>query len=311
MTDENTARGKSSLTAYVVLTIVLAILRWLPRDLSRRLGILLARAVLRLVPRWRGYAETSLQIAFPGMTRREREKVLQGAVRNWGRQLAEFARFPRYNRANIESVIEYDGLEHYRQAIERGKGVLFLTAHLGGWELSCFAHAVNGYPLAFLNRPLDDWRINRLLLGYRALAGNFPIDRRNAARAVLEQLKKGGAVGILFDQNVLEDDASVFADFFGVPASTTSGLARFALKTDAAVVPGFAVWDGRKQKYRLEFEPAVELCRTGNHESDVAENTARFNQVVEKFVRRYPDQWLWVHRRWRTRPPGDPPLYES
>jgi KDO2-lipid IV(A) lauroyltransferase len=135
------------------------------------------------------------------------------------------------------------------------------------------------------------------------------VDRANSARPVLECLRQGGTVGILIDQNTLPEDGIVFADFFGLPAATTTGLARFALRTGAAVLPGFVLWDEKLGKYRLRFDPPLDLVRTGNTELDVAAATARFNQVLEGYIRRYPDQWLWVHRRWRTRPPGEPPLY--
>lgn len=294
---------------FAIVVTVLVVLRWLPHGLARSLGAMLAGLFFRLAPGWQRYAATNLRLAFPGLTTAERAQILQRAVRHWGWQLAEFARFPRYTKENISKVIEYDGLENYQQAVARGNGVLYLTAHLGAWELSSFAHSANGYPLTYLNRPIDNPYIDRLVNRYRQLHGNRPIDRHTAARAVLEQLKHGGTVGILLDQNVHEGDANVFADFFGIPASTSAGLARFALKTGAAVVPGFALWDEQKGKYRLRFEPAVELVRTGDDARDVQENTELFNKVIERFVRRYPGQWLWVHRRWGTRPPGEPSLY--
>jgi KDO2-lipid IV(A) lauroyltransferase len=113
---------------------------------------------------------------------------------------------------------------------------------------------------------------------------------------------------VLADQNT-DIEESVFVNFFGIPASTTSGLARIALRTDAAVVPGFLSWDEKRRRYRLRFEPAVELARTDNEEFDVVENTAQFTRVIEEFIRAHPDQWLWVHKRWKTRPPGEKPIY--
>ncbi|MBI2122868.1 MAG: lysophospholipid acyltransferase family protein, partial [Armatimonadetes bacterium] len=204
-------------------------------------------------------------------------------------------RFPRYTSHNIGDSILCDGLENYQQAAARGKGVLYLTAHVGAWELSSFAHSLHGYPLAYLNRPLDNPQLDALVNRYRSLGGNRAIDRRNAARAILEHLKESGAVGILMDQNVLEGDGNVFVDFFGVPASTTAGPARIALRTEAAVVPGFVLWDAGLGKYRLRFEPALELVRTGDAERDVVENTARFTRVIEETIRRHPEQWLWIH----------------
>jgi len=121
-------------------------------------------------------------------------------------------------------------------------------------------------------------------------------------------MKAGETVGILMDTNMTPPQG-IFVDFFGIPACTASGLARIALRTDAAVVPGFTIWDTTLQKYRLRFDPALELVRTGDLEADIAANTQMFTKVIEDYVRKYPDQWLWVHRRWKTRPEGEPPLY--
>jgi len=294
---------------YAVLVVALALLRWAPRRLARAAGAALAWLFYTLHRRWRQVADFNLRLAFPQMSEAERARLLKRAYRHWGWLLAEFARFPRHTARSIEDVIVYDGLENYQAAAARGRGVLYLTAHVGAWELSSFFHSLHGYPLAYLNRPLDNPRVDALVNRYRSLGGNHPINRRNAARTIFEVLRGGGAVGILMDQNTLEGDGNVFVDFFGLPASTTAGLARIALQTGAAVVPGFVLWDEALGRYRLRFDPAVELTRTDDAERDVVENTARFNKIIEETVRRYPDQWLWIHRRWATRPPGAPPLY--
>ena len=294
---------------YAGVAVLFAGWRWLPRRLARAAGAALGWLFYWLHRRWRQVAMINLRLAFPELSDAKRQRILQGAFRQWGWLLAEFARFPRYNARSIEEVIVYDGLENYQQAAARGKGVLCLTAHLGAWELSSFSHSLHGYPMAYLNRPLDNPWVDALVNRYRCLGGNRAIDRRAAARAMFEHLSAGGAVGILMDQNVLEGDGNVFVDFFGVPASTTAGLARIALRTEAAVVPGFVLWDQKKGKYRLRFDPPLELGRSGDPDRDIVENTARFTKVIEDYVRRYPEQWLWIHRRWSTRPPGQPPLY--
>lgn len=291
------------------MVLLFAALRWLPRSLARVLGAGVARLAAALNPQWRRVGLRNLSLAFPERTEMERERLLASAFRHWGWLLAEFARFPRHDARSIEQVIVYDGLENYLEAAARGRGIIYLTAHVGAWELSSFAHSLHGYPLAYVNRPLDNPLVDRLVNRYRCLAGNRAIDRRNAARAILAELKQGHAVGILSDQNVLEGDGNVFVDFFGVPASTTAGPARLALRTGAAVVPVFVLWDEKRRKYRLRFDPALELIRTGDDERDVRENTARFQRVIESVIRRFPDQWLWIHRRWSTRPPSQPPLY--
>jgi len=231
-------------------------------------------------------------------------------VRQIGWMAGEFSQFPKYTRAGIEEIVVVEGFENFDAARRRGKGVLFLTGHMSAWELAPFAQALYGYPLHFLVRPIANRRVDALINGYRCRSGNQPIEKNRAARAILKILADGGTVGVLADHNT-DIEESVFVDFFGVSASTTSGLARIALRTDAAVVPGFLFWDQVRRKYCLQFQPIAELARTGNEEADVVENTARFTRVIEDFVRAHPDQWLWVHRRWKTRPPGAEPLYSS
>jgi len=221
---------------------------------------------------------------------------------------AEFARLPKYSAKNIEDVVVLDGNENFLAGHRQGKGVLYLTGHIGAWELSSFAHAVYGYPLHYMARPLDNRRLDALVNRYRCLSGNRPIFKNESARAVLKVLKDAGTVGILADQNTLPIEG-VFVDFFGAPACTSTGIARVALHTGAAVVPGYAVWDEQLKRYRLRFEPAVELTRTGDTERDVLENTQKFAKVIEEIIRKYPDQWVWIHGRWNTRPPGEPPFY--
>jgi KDO2-lipid IV(A) lauroyltransferase len=250
----------------------------------------------------------NLELAFPEKNKSERRKILRAAFTSIGRQLAEVSLFPRYTRENVGQVIVYDGFENYERAHSRGKGVLYLTAHLGAWELSAFAHSLQGHPLRIVMRGLDNPYLDALVQRYRTMHGNSVIDKDNFVRGLLAAMKEGETVGILMDTNMTPPQG-VFVDFFRIPACTASGLARIALRTDAAVVPGFTVWDPVLRKYRLRFEPALQLIRTQDEEDDVVANTARFTKIIEDYVRRYPDQWLWVHRRWKTRPPGEPSLY--
>jgi KDO2-lipid IV(A) lauroyltransferase len=250
----------------------------------------------------------NLRLAFPDWTDVQRRRVIRGMVRQVGWMAGEFSQFPKYTRESIERVVVVDGFENFDVARRRGKGVLFLTGHMSAWELAPFAQALYGYPLHFLVRPVANQRVDKLINRYRCRSGNQPIEKNRSARAILKVLGDGGTVGVLADHNT-DIEESVFVNFFGTAASTTSGLARIALRTDAAVVPGFLSWDDARRKYRLRFEPTVELVRTANEESDVVENTARFTRVIEDFIRAHPDQWLWVHKRWKTRPPGEKPIY--
>ncbi len=280
----------------------------LPRPLARATAIALSLAIYLLYGRLRGVGMRNLERAFPQMTRRERRRILRGEYVSLGRQLAEVCLFPRYTRENVGRVVIYDGFENYERAFARGKGVLFLTAHLGAWELSAFAHSLQGHPLSIVMRSLDNPRVDRLIQSYRTMHGNRTVDKDDFVRGLLAAMRNGEVVGILMDTNMTPPQG-VFVDFFGIPAYTASGLARIALRTDAAVVPTFTVWDATLRKYRLRFDPAVELIRTGDNENEIVANTARFTEIIEDYVRRYPDQWLWVHRRWKTRPEGEPAMY--
>jgi KDO2-lipid IV(A) lauroyltransferase len=293
---------------YAAAWLGLKALGLLPRPVARRVGAGFAAVAYRLRRPLRRAAETNLQIAFPEISEKKRDEVIRRMVQQVGWMAAEFSQLPKYARENIENIVVIDGFENFDAARRRGKGVLFLTGHMSAWELSSFAHALYGYPLHFLVRPVSNRRIDALVNHYRCLSGNRPIDKNKSARAILKVLGEAGTVGILMDHNTSLDEG-VFVNFFGVPASTSSGLARLALRTGAAVVPGFLWWDASRRKYRLRFEPAVELSRSDDEEADVHENTQRFTRVIEDFVRAHPDQWLWVHKRWKTRPPGDPPMY--
>jgi len=295
--------------AYAVVSTVVKLAGALPRSLARALAEGLARMLFALTPKLRKTAEFNLKLAFRQWTDAQREATIRGMVRSLGWMAAEFARMPRYTRKNIEEIIVLDGHENFLEGQRRGKGVLFLTAHMRAWELSSYAHAVYGYPLHYMARPLDNARLDGLVNSYRGLSGNAPIFKNDSARLMLRILKESGTVGILADQNTMREEG-VFVDFFGVPACTTTGIARVALHTGAAVVPGYAVWDESLKKYRLRFEPPLALVRTGDAERDIVENTRRFAKVTEEIIRKYPEQWVWVHARWKTRPQGEPPLYD-
>ena len=280
----------------------------LPRPLARAKGIVLGLIVYLLFGRLRRVGMRNLALAFPAMNRRERRRILRRTYISLGRQLAEVCLFPGYTRENVSEIVVYEGFENFERAYARRKGVLFLTAHLGAWELSAFAHSLQGHPLAIVMRSLDNARVDRLIQSYRTMHGNRTVDKDDFGRGLLAAMRNGETVGILMDTNMTPPQG-VFVDFFGIPACTASGLARIALRTDAAVVPGFTVWDSKLRKYILRFDAAIELVRTGDDQADVVANTAKFTKIIEDYIRRYPDQWLWVHRRWKTRPEGQPPLY--
>ena len=280
----------------------------LPRPLARAAGICVAWTVYLLHGRLRRVGMKNLQLAFPEKSQRERKRILRGVFTSLGRQAGEVCLFPRYTQANVNQVVVYDGFENFERAYAQGKGVLFLTAHLGGWELSAFAHSLQGHPLQVVMRPLDNVYLDAMTRRYRTMHGNSMVDKDDFVRGLLSAMKAGETVGILMDTNMTPPQG-VFVDFFGIPACTASGLARIALRTDAAVVPGFTIWDPVLRKYRLRFDPPVKLARTGDDDADAIANTQQFTKVIEDYVTKYPDQWLWVHRRWKTRPEGQPSIY--
>jgi len=294
---------------YAAVWMIVKGLGILPRRMARSLGAAIMRFIYLLLPRLQKTAQTNLRLAFPDWSEARRKAVIRGMLRNLGWMAAEFARLPKYTTQNIEQIVVLDGHENFLEGQRRGKGVLYLTGHIGAWELSSFAHALYGFPLHYMARPIENRRIDAFVNAYRCLSGNRPIFKNESARVTLKVLKEAGTIGILADQNTMPSEA-VFVDFFGKAASTTTGIARLALHTDAAVVPGYAVWDESLGKYRLRFEPPLELVRTGDSERDILESTQKFTKVLEDVVRKYPDQWVWVHGRWNTRPSGEPPVYD-
>ncbi len=293
---------------YAPVRAALAVMGRLPRPWARGLGIGIAGAFYLVHRRLVRVGRRNLQLAFPELDERERRRILRRLYRHLGRQMAEFCLLPRLTPDNLDQVMATVGREHYLAAAAQGRGVLILTAHLGAWELSSYGHSVAGYPMKFVIRPLDNRRLNRLVNAYRGRHGNQPIGKGEFARGLLQAMAANQTVGILLDQNS-SPPQGLFVPYFGVAACTAAGPAKIALKTGAAVVPGFTVWEAEQRRYVLYFEPAIELSRSGDEDADVAENTARFTAVIERWVRRYPDQWLWVHRRWKTRPAGEAPLY--
>jgi KDO2-lipid IV(A) lauroyltransferase len=296
------------LLEYAPVWLLIKLIGSLPRPLAHRAGMAIAGIFYGAYPRLRRVGLRNLELAFPGMPLDQRQQLLRAEYDNLGRLLAEFCLFPRYTRENVSSFVVYEGLSHYQEARERGRGVLLLTAHLGGWELGSFVHSLNGYPLRIVVRALDNPYLDRLVERYRTLHGNAAFGKQEFARGLLAAMRAGETVGVLMDTNMTPPQG-VFVPFFGVAACTASGLARVALHTDAAVVPAFTIWDNARNRYVIHFEPALKLAETGDDDADTQANTARCTAVIEDFIRRHPDQWLWVHRRWKTRPPGEPPLY--
>ena len=293
---------------YWPVALIVRVIGILPRPLAHGAGILIGRLVYHLHGRLRRVGARNLELALPEKSPAERRRILRGVYVSLGRLLGEACLFPSYTRGNASDIAVYQGFENFEAAEKRGKGVLLLTAHLGGWEIGSFFHSLMGHAMQIVVRPLDNPYVDALVTRYRGLHGNTMIAKQEFARGLIGAMHRNETVGILMDTNMTPPQG-LFVDFFGVPACTASGLARIAQHTDATVVPAFTIWDEVLRKYRVEFDRPVELVRTGDDEADAVANTARFTKAIERYVRRYPDQWLWVHRRWKTRPAGEAPLY--
>jgi Kdo2-lipid IVA lauroyltransferase/acyltransferase len=304
-TRENSLRKNME---YWLVLFVARTLGVMPRRLARLVAGLLSSAVYHLLGRLRRVGECNLQLALPNLTHQERTRILQGVYRHLGWQLVEFCRMSRYTPENTRDWIRTEGLEHYRAAKARGKGVLIVTGHLGAWELSSFYHSLMGHPMGMVIRRLDNRRLDDYVNRIRCLHGNRVLHKDDFARGLLTAMRAGETVGILMDTN-MRPPQGVFVDFFGRQACTASGLARVALKTGAAVLPGFMLWEPAEGKYVLHFGPELVFNCTDDPESNAQAATQQCAAATEAWIRRYPDQWLWIHRRWKTRPPGEPGLY--
>ena len=293
---------------YWLVLAVAHTLGWLPRRLARLLVRILTWSCYLGLGRLRRVGQRNLELALPQLSSQAREKILRHVFRNLGWQLVEFCRLPRYTAENTRDWIHTEGLEHYLAAQAKGRGVLVLTGHLGAWELSSFYHSLMGHPMGMVIRRLDNRLLDEYVNGIRCMHGNKVLHKDDFARGLLHAMRAGETVGILMDTNMTPPQG-VFVRFFGITACTASGLARVALKTGASVLPGFLLWEPAARKYVLHFGPEIEFTKSGDHEDDILAATQKCNDVLESWIRQYPDQWLWIHRRWKTRPPGEPGVY--
>lgn len=287
---------------YAIAVALLELLRSLPLKTSYRLGYGVARLLDLALPKLRKVAACNLAMAAPELSLAETRRITDGVFRSVGRMLVALARVPLINRNNVGEWISYQGLDNYQAAKKKGRGVLIATGHLGNWELSAFAHALMTEPMSVMVRPLDNPLVDRLVESRRTMSGNQLIFKKDAARSVLKALKLNQPVGILIDQNTSPSEG-VFVNFFGKAACAGVAFVKLAYHSQAPVIPGFALWDEATQRYILHFLPEVTL--TG----DPATDTQKIHSILEEVIRQYPDQWMWIHRRWKTRPPGEAPIY--
>jgi len=293
---------------FAAVWLLVRTLGMLPRGVARAIGAGIAGFAYGALGRLRSVGLRNLELALPEKSTAERERILREEYRNLGWLLAEFCLMPRYTPEGASRFIRYEGLDNYLRARERGNGVLVLTGHLGAWELSSFYHSLMGYPMGMVIRRLDNPLVDRFVNHVRCLHGNRVIHKDDFARGLIASMRAGETVGILMDTNMTPPQG-FFVPFFGVQACTASGMARVAAKTGAAVVPGFLLWEESAQKYVLHFGDPLPVVTTGDAEQDALANTAAFTAKIEEYVRQYPEQWLWMHRRWKTRPAGEEGIY--
>jgi KDO2-lipid IV(A) lauroyltransferase len=296
--------GVAARVMYGVALVLYALLNALPRRLALRLGAAGGRLLCALDGRHRRLVQEQLRMAFPDWPPEKIRRMSRLCYEHFGRSAAEFAWLGCADRDSILHSVTVEGREHLDRALTQGRGVLFLTAHLGNWELMAVVCNLLGYRLFPVARPLDNPWLNRLVDRIRSRHGSTVISkkRESAPRDLIQALREGSCVGILLDQNMAAYDG-VFVNFFGRPACTAKGLALIARRTGAPVVPAFIArqTDGR---HRIMILPPVKLNQGRDVSADTITNTARCTAVIEHMVRQFPDQWLWMHRRWKTRPPA-------
>lgn len=295
---------------YAPVKLVLMTLGRLPPHRAFRFGESMGKIAYRLGGDLRRTGTINLRLAFPEKTDEERAALLRECFESLGRELGLFSQMASRSREELKQLIDVQGWENLEKArAERGNRLIYVTGHLGAWEMTSFGISLLGYPLTFLTRRLDNPKIEELVDGVRKKFGNQTIDKFSAARSMLKVLRSGQqALGLLPDLNTLDDEA-IFVDFFGVPAATTFVIAKLAVRTNTPLVPFFAPWSAEKEKYLLIAEPPILPECTGDEEADVRRVTIEITRRVENQIRQFPGQWLWIHKRWKTRPPGEPKIY--
>lgn len=288
----------------LALAIALRIARILPRTVLSATGKALGSLAYALDRRHRAIALDNLRVSF-GADRDEGEyrRIAHACWRHFGGVLFETLAFPRFSSASVGREVRYRGLERVRAAYEAGRGVLLFSGHYGHWELSAMMQGHLGLPLALVTRPLDNHGLERMLADLRGCSGNTIIHKRNAVREMLRTLRSGGGIAILIDQDARS--GGLFVPFLGRLASTTPTLALMAVRTGAAILPVFSV-PGADGAWEITYEPPVAVRPEADRDAEVLRVTAECTAILERWVRAHPEVWLWMHRRWKTRPPGTP-----
>ena len=296
--------------AFMMLRAAMGGLAALPLDWALRVAASVALVAYGGARALRRVGMQNLALAFPERSSAEHRRILRTSFANLGRMVAELAQLPRMTPEDLRAMVQFEDEPWWLENIARARetGVLILSGHFGNWELLVFAHGMRGFPVSMVHRSIANPFVDRWLNAVRARAGTRLVRKRHAAGGVLRALHERQLLVLPFDQNSTRG-LGVFVDFFGVAASTNSGIARLALRTGAPIVPVFIVRDDGGATHRVHVLPIMYAERSENPEADVKRVTQQLSDVFEGMVRRYPEQWLWVHKRWKTRPPGQPKLY--
>lgn len=295
---------------YTAAKSVFTTLGYLPPSVAMGVGRGMGAVAYFLAGNLRRTAATNLQLAFPEKSDEERARLVRGCFDSLGRLLGFFSQMSSRSEEELKQLIDVQGWENLEAAKkDNGHKLLLYTGHLGAWELTSFGFSLLGHQFVFLVRRMDNPRIEQMVDRVRRRFGNQTLDKLSAGREMLRILRHGKtSIGLLPDLNTLDDEA-IFVDFFGVPAATTFLFAKFALRTNTPIIPVFSPWSEEKGKYLIVVEKPVSFERTDDEEENVRRLTIGLTQRIENQIRKYPSQWLWVHKRWKTRPPGEPGIY--
>jgi KDO2-lipid IV(A) lauroyltransferase len=287
---------------YLGVLLARAIVRPMPMPVVLAVGTILGRAFHAIDRTHRRLALRNLEAAFPARAEAERAAIARDMFAHFGRLLTVLLKFSTMRPDQMLARVEFEGEDRVTSAHALGKGALLFTGHFGYWEINALVHALVLHPMSLLARPLDNPLLHDLLERVRGRTGNSVIYRRGAVRRILRALGSNQAIAVLIDQHIQTADA-VYVDFFNRPAATTSAVAALALRTGAPVIPVFALPlpGGR---FRMVYEHAVDPPPTGDPDA-LRDFTQRCTDVLEMYVRRYPELWLWMHRRWRDAEPAD------
>lgn len=296
---------------YAAARLALALLGLLPRGTAIRVATWILLIVPKVVPKLRDTGLRNLEIAFPEKSLAERDAILRGTFENLGRVLGDLSQFSKYTRERLAELIDFnldDETKGLYEMQKKGRGFLITTGHLGNWEMLVLGFAALYEPISYLARPLDNPKLDDMLNARRTIFGNTPINKKNSARLAIKILSEGGILGILSDVNAQKKEG-VFVPFFGVPTCTSSGAALMAIRSNALIYPTFCVWDKNTGRYKFVHGSLLTPADSGDRKQDIVDTTAAFTAEIEKIIREYPDQWMWIHRRWKTRPPGEAEIY--